>query len=1081
MANGKRFFSCLIAAFLLLAVCSPNSAWAQTAPPMGTAQSFAVLGGTTVTNTGATSVTGDVGVSPGSAITGFPPGVVSGTVHAGDATAAQAQLDAAAAYDVLVAEFCPAANDLTGQDLGGLTLMPGVYCFSSSAQLTGTLTLNAAGDPDGVFVFLIGSTLTTATNSAVVASGGSPCNVFFQVGSSATLGTGTAFSGNIFAQASITLTTGASVSGGSYALNGAVTTDTNSATACQGTLQVCKVAGSGVALGTSFSYNIAGTPVSVLAGAAPLGTCSSALVVPAIPTIITETIPSGTSLASVTTLPGAGLLITSDLAAGTATVAVDPGGQTIATFVNTIPPPPTTGFLQICKIAGSGVTVGTNFTFDVAGTPVTVAAGPPSPASCSAALTLPAGQVLISETLPIGTAMTAVTTLPSAGLLTASNLVAGTATVTVIAGAQTIATFTDSVAPNTGVLQICKVSGSGIVEGSIFTFDVEGTPVTARAGPGPGGFCSKPLNVPAGQVLVTETLPAGVQLTAVSTTPSELLVSSNLPAGQATVTVNAGGWNIVTFQNARVPIPSTGFLQICKVAGAGIEAGTNFVFMVAGTPVTVPAGPPPQGSCSAAFAHAAGPTTITETLLSGTVLAAVTTLPRGLLLGSNLSAGAATVFVRNGGQTIVTFVDTIPGGPPDTGFLQICKVAGAGIVVGTNFTFTVAGTPVTVAAGPAPGGFCSAPLLETAGPVVILETVPSGTALTDVTTLPGGSLVSSNLAAGSATVTVNGGGQTIATFLDAAVPVLPGTGFLQVCKIAGAGVAVGTPVTFSVAGSPITVLAGPAPGGSCSAPLVMPVGATLIAETPSPGTGLSSVTTLPGGLLVASNLTAGTATVMVNAGAQTVATFLNTIVSDFPLGTLEICKLGGAGVAPGMSYSFNAGGTPVTVAAGSCVSAATFLVGTSVVVTETPSSGTAVSAIRVLPADREGAFDLSAGSVTLTIGTGVTTVDFTNTAGGLGLLKVCKIAGSGVTLGARYSFAMGATSFVVPAGYCVQNGLFPVGTVVSITEMFSPSAVASAISVLPAGQQGTVDLTAQTVTAIVGVGVTEVYFTNVGR
>jgi hypothetical protein len=342
-------------------------------------------------------------------------------------------------------------------------------------------------------------------------------------------------------------------------------------------------------------------------------------------------------------------------------------------------------------------------------------------------------------------------------------------------------------------------------------------------------------------------------------------------------------------------------------------------------------------------------------------------------------------------------------------------------------------------------------------------------------------LVSSNLGAGSATVMVNGGGQTIATFLDTIIPVLPGTGFLQVCKVAGAGVAVGTPVTFSVAGTSVTVLAGSAPGGSCSASLVVPVGATLIAETPSADTGLSSVTTSPSGLLVASDLSAGTATVTVNAAAQTVATFLNTIVSDIPLGTLEICKLSGAGVAPGMSFSFNAGGTPITVAAGSCVSAATFPVGASVVVTETPSTGTIVSAISVLPPDRQGAVDLSGGSVTATIGAGLTEVDFTNTAGGLGLLKVCKIAGSGITPGARFVFAMGTASFEVPAGYCVQNGLFPVGTVVTITELPSPTAVASAISVLPASQQGTVDLSAQTVTATVGVGVTEVYFTNVGR
>jgi hypothetical protein len=119
--------------------------------------------------------------------------------------------------------------------------------------------------------------------------------------------------------------------------------------------------------------------------------------------------------------------------------------------------------------------------------------------------------------------------------------------------------------------------------------------------------------------------------------------------------------------------------------------------------------------------------------------------------------------------------------------------------------------------------------------------------------------------------------------------------------------------------------------------------------------------------------------------------------------------------------------------------------------------------------------------VAVHIGTGLTEVDVTNTAGGVGLLKVCKIAGSGVTPGTRFRFAMGAVSFEIPAGYCVQNGLFPVGTAVTITEQFSPAAVASAISVLPAGQQGTVDLSAQTVTATVGVGVTEVYFTNVGR
>src|SRR5665213_629202 len=380
MAYGKRSFLCLIASTALLAVCSLNSAWAQTAPPMGTAVSFAALGASTVTNTGPSALTGDVGVSPGSSITGFPPGTFTGTAHAADAVSAQAEADAATAYNFLVAETCN--TNWTGVDLGGMTLLPGVYCFDTSAQLTGTLTLNANGDPNAVFVFLIGSTRTTASNSAVIASGGSPCNVFFQVGSSATLGTGTQFSGNIFALISITANTGASMSGGSYALNGAVTMDTNSAAACQGTLQVCKVAGSGVVAGTNFSFSVTGTPLTVAAGPAPLGTCSTPLVVPSVPTAITETIPSGTALASVTTTPGAGLLISSDLTLGTATVAVNPGGQTTATFVNMVPPPPITGALQICDVGEAGVPLGTNFLFEVGATPVTVAAGPPNPESC---------------------------------------------------------------------------------------------------------------------------------------------------------------------------------------------------------------------------------------------------------------------------------------------------------------------------------------------------------------------------------------------------------------------------------------------------------------------------------------------------------------------------------------------------------------------------------------------------------------------------------------------------------------------------------------------------------------------------
>jgi hypothetical protein len=1037
MVYRKRRFSCLIAAGLLFSTASLKTVLAQTAPPLGTAQKFAVLASSTVTNTGATNLTGDLGVSPGSAVTGFPPGLLTGTIHAADSIAAQAQLDALAAFNYLAGEPC--TTDLSGTNLGGLTLTPGVYCFSSSAQLTGTLTLNATGNPNAVFVFKIGSTLTTASNSTVVINGGSPCNVYFQVGSSATLGTGTHLLGSIFAGVSITVTTGATVTGGSYALGGAVTLDGNTVTACMGTIQVCKAAGSGVTEGTPFTFDVAGTPAIVRAGPSPGGTCSPALAVPAGPAAITETLPPGTALAEVSTLPGPGLLISSNLGAGTATVAVNPGGQTIATFINTGPPPPTTGFLQICKIAGSGVSVNppANFAFSVNGTPIpggTVPAGLAPSGSCSAPLEVPAGQTLIAETLPAGTVLTYVRTLPSAGLLVSSNLALGTATVTVNVGGQTIATFTNAaVVPATGFLQICKVAGSGVVAGTNFAFSVDGTPIpggTVPAGPAPSGSCSTAMEVPVGEKIITETRPTSdilSVLTAVSTLPSLSLVSSDLGARTATVTVNPGGLTIATFTNA-VVAPTTGFLQICKVAGNVSVEGTNFGFSVAGNPptvITVPAGPAPLGSCSTPLVVPAGSVLITETPpTNDTVLTAVSTLPGGLLVGSDLGARTATVTVNPGGQTIATFLNTQIS---TAGFLQICKIAGAGVSVGTNFTFSIAGSPptaITVAAGPAPGGNCSPALSVPFGPTIITETESpptTGTMLTSVSTLPSELLVSSNLAARTATVTVNAGGQTIVTFLNTKIPVAPTTGFLQICKIAGAGVPPATDFTFSVAGIPtpvpVIVTAGPAPGGHCSTALEVPAGQTLITETPSPGTVLAAVSTLPSvGLLVSSDLAAGTATVTVSAGGQTIVTFVNAIIP--PAGLLQICKVAGAGVAPGGKFNFVVAGASFAVLAGGpCVTAPTsFPIGTSVTVAEAPSTGTRLEAVSVIPENRQqGDADLDGRTVTVTIGTGVTEVTFTNTAGGFGLLKVCKVAGTGVAIGENFTFLAAGASFTVPA------------------------------------------------------------------
>jgi hypothetical protein len=194
---------------------------------LGSAGNFSILAGSTITSTGATVVNGgDLGVSPGSALTGFPPAILAAPYAAdlGDAPAADAQHDLAAAFTA--AAGLGVTQNLTGEDLGGLTLTPGVYAFASSAQLTGTLTLDDLGNPAALFVFQIGSTLTTAAGSAVVSiddPGPPGGGVFWQIGSSATLGSGTAFEGNILASASITLDAGVNVEGRLLAESGAVT------------------------------------------------------------------------------------------------------------------------------------------------------------------------------------------------------------------------------------------------------------------------------------------------------------------------------------------------------------------------------------------------------------------------------------------------------------------------------------------------------------------------------------------------------------------------------------------------------------------------------------------------------------------------------------------------------------------------------------------------------------------------------------------------------------------------------------------------------------------------------------------
>jgi len=279
-----------LSVLLIGSVFTATAVAAQPAVGLGTATPFAVLGGSTVTNTGASVISGDVGVYPGTAVVGFPPGLVNnGTIHAADAVALQAQSDVTTAYND-AAGRTPAVTE--SSDLGGQTLAPGVYQAASALSLTGTVTLDAAGDQSAVFIFQAGSTLITASSSSVSLIGGAQaCNVFWQVGSSATLGTTTSFVGTILALTSASLDTGATLQGRVFARNGAVTLDDNvitqpgclttppttttTTTAASTTSTTSATSGSGGS-GSSGATGTVSTTGSVVSGEGSSGTGSAA-------------------------------------------------------------------------------------------------------------------------------------------------------------------------------------------------------------------------------------------------------------------------------------------------------------------------------------------------------------------------------------------------------------------------------------------------------------------------------------------------------------------------------------------------------------------------------------------------------------------------------------------------------------------------------------------------------------------------------------------------------------------------------------------------------------------------------------
>jgi uncharacterized repeat protein (TIGR01451 family) len=805
------------------------------APSLGTAESFAVLGASTVTNTGPTIVTGDLGVSPGTAVTGFPPGiVVGGTIHSADAVAAQAQNDTTTAYVNLAGQACDTTFGVP-TDLVGLTLVPGVYCFASSASLTGQLTLDAGGDPNAVWVFKVGSTLITGSNASVLmTNGGQQCNVFWQVGSSATLGTGTSFVGNILALTSITLNTNASLSGRALAQNGAVTMDSNAVA-----ISTCAVPAIAPTLGKAFS------PATIAAGGTSTltVTLSNASGTPATLTApFTDTLPSGvvTAGSGSTTCGGTVTTGTSTVtltggavpANGSCTLSVPVTAPNGGIFINSL----AVGALQTSNGSNAAPAVATLTvpqppnapTVGKAFSPAVINAGGGSTltitlnntSGSAATLTSPLTDTLPTGVVTAGAGATTcggtVTTSASTVTLTGGAIPAnGSCTVTVPVTAPNGGNFINSLAA--GALQ---TSNGGNAAPAIATLTVNAavvaptlakafSPATIAAGGASNlTITLSNANGTAANLTapLTDTLPSGVVVDGAGSTTC----GGTVTVGTSTVTLTGGAIPANGSCTVTVPVtaPNGGsFINAIPAGALQTSNGSNAAPAIATLTVTAPTAVTLGKAFAPAVINAGGTSTLTITLSNTNGTAAnltaplTDTLPSGVLIagggtttcGGTVTTGISTVTLTGGaipanGSCTVTVPVTAPGGGSfvnalGSGALQTnlgSNIAPAIATLTVNAavvppTLGKAFTPATIAAGGA--STLTITLSNSNGTAASLtqpltDTLPTGVVVTGAgSTTCGGTVTNS-----TSTVTLTGGSIPANGSCTVTVPVTAPTG-----------------------------------------------------------------------------------------------------------------------------------------------------------------------------------------------------------------------------------------------------------------------------------------------------------------
>lgn len=533
--NKVSAYSVPVACTLLLMVATAGAQ--QTPVLLGTASSYGVLAGSSVTNTGASVVSGDLGLSPGTAVSGFPPGTVGGTQQITNAAAAQAQTDLTTAYN----DAAGRAPTTVATELGGQTLVAGAYNSAAGTfGITGILTLDGQNNANSVFIFQTASTLITASASQVkLINGASYCNVFWKVGSSATLGTNSDFQGTILALTSITLTTGATVNGRVLARNGAVTLDTNtittscSAASTTGSITVVKstVGGDGTFAFTS-NFGLTSLTTSGGTGSQTIGSLT-----PGSTYSVVETVPPGWTQNSATCTNGTPTAIT-----------VVAGATTTCLFTNTLAnPPPLTGSITVVKstVGGNGTFA---FTSNFGLTSLTTIGGAAS--QTFSGLTA-GGSYGVTETVPAGWTQTSATC--TNGTPTA---------ITVVAGLTTTCTFTNTQSAPTGSIRVVKntVGGNGTFA---FTSTFGLASLTTIGGTASQTFSGLAAS---GVYSVSETVPSGW-------TQNSATCTSGTPTA---ITVVADGTTTCTFTNTKAA-SSTGSITVVKktLGGNGTFAFTS--------------------------------------------------------------------------------------------------------------------------------------------------------------------------------------------------------------------------------------------------------------------------------------------------------------------------------------------------------------------------------------------------------------------------------------------------------------------------------------------------------------------------